>query len=228
MSGHDKNGHATTTPAKCQTPQQASAMARGGVVVGLTTFVVVVSSFAVVCCYSARVRSVYSTRASALRARASAMPPELPERAALLAEAAHIEELGNDYQRIAQDEMVLSAPTSMGWIRDRDPNSMAYKSSKSYTVGEKQAAADERRALLEKHTPGEIEFAREEARLHCVRDGFIIPCVAAAVGYTLAIWMFAVQCTHPLGGIICLLPTPATFTCTLTPDAGGCVFTPNS
>ena len=166
------------------------------------------------------VRGVFKSHAESLRARAAGAPPA--ERAALEAEAADVEAAASDWPRILHDDMVLAAPTRVGGsffnnTRDR---------SGSHTVAEKEAAADERSALLARH--GAEAFAGVRKAAHRKpdfwRDGlFVVPLAVLVLG-PLAYVASKTPCDAPLFSL-CVHAVADTYACAFD-AAGACVATP--
>lgn len=127
------------------------------------------------CLHSSRVTHLYGQRIAAMRTLASQQPPGSPESLQLLADAAHLELLQEDFNRLNAVERVMMDNGSRG--------QHSYRPAPS--LDEKQAAANERQALLAQHSTGEIAQMRQDARCHFIKDGIFvavgIPAVCIAV-----------------------------------------------
>lgn len=106
--------------------------------------------------HSRRVLRLYDTHIATLRHQAAALPPGTLESDTLLADAAHLALLQQDFSRLGYVERVMTA-----------------QGDHSLALAGKQAA-DERRALLAQASQGEIAGVRLDSRISFLKDGLFL------------------------------------------------------
>jgi hypothetical protein len=218
----DKEGSKSNTVSVCHTAAVHNASARCSIFIALAFAVVFIWGIVHALRRNAAVRAVFISHAAALRARAAGVAPGSAERASLEAEAADVEAAAADWPQIMKDELVLNAPTRVGGSFFTNTNDKRG----SYTVAQKEQAANERTALLSRHGVTAFAGVRETALrgVDFWRDGlFVVPLAVVLFG-ALAYWSSVTQCEAPLYQL-CLKSTAPTYTCAFD-AAGACAATP--
>ena len=181
-----------------------------------------------------RALASFSEHADELRSRATAAPMGSAERASLEAEAADVESAAQDWPQIANDEGILAAPLDGCGRPERTvctsvkgPHYVRHeKAEVTYSAERKLEASNERTALLSKHGEHVFDGAREAAGCHFCTDGWWVPLLIAAVGFSLAVFMANTPCASPIDGVFCQNKSAATYTCTIDPTSASCISTP--
>ena len=218
----DKEGSKSNTVSVCHTAAVHNANARCTVFISLAFAVVIIWGITHALRRNAAVRAVFTSHAAALRARAAGVAPGSAERASLEAEAADVEAAAADWPQIMKDELVLNAPTRVGGSFFTNTNDKRG----SYTVAQKEEAANERTALLSRHGVTAFAGVREAAHrsIDFWRDGLFVVPLAILVFGALAYWSSVTQCNAPLYQL-CLKSTAPTYSCAFD-AAGACTATP--
>ena len=166
------------------------------------------------------VKAVFKGHAAALRARASAAQPGSAEQAALEAEANDVEAAAADWPAILRNEKVMDGQTS---ILGKD---YMTRGTGFYTPEHKSAAADERTALLGRHSATAFDGVREAASpANIWRDAFLWALIGGIIVFVILIVVQkSVLCNAPPSQL-CFKGVAPTYTCALGAD-GTCVATP--
>ena len=157
-------------------------------VVSLVCFVSIPISLVIsTCMHQSRVSHLYAKRITELRAQASQLPPGSPESAALLANADHLELLEREFTQLTVVERVM--------MDGGEPK----HSRPAPSLDQKQAAANERQALLARNDQGEIAQMRQDARLDCFKDGVYLAVAipAGCILILLILKVLAASAAHP-------------------------------